>query len=150
MIFCEFPANGGVKAVKNLIFKVISFYMRKTLFLSFALLLAGAAGLRAQSLKGTNWKLYIDELHDTLTFHIREDSSFVTDGSGEMVVRSVCKISKDTIQLKDIDGKYVCPDQTGVYTYAFIADTLTLTLVNDPCDNRSNSINGARWTRAKD
>lgn len=115
-----------------------------------ALLLAGAISLHAQSIKGTNWKLYIDELHDTLTFHIKGDSSFVTDGAGEVVVRSICKISKDTITLKDIDGKYVCPDQAGVYTYAFVADTLTMTLVNDPCDNRANSINGARWIRAKD
>lgn len=124
--------------------------MRKTLFLSIALSLAGAIGVHAQSIKGTNWKLYIDELHDTLTLHIKEDSSVVTDGSGEVVVRSFCKISKDTITLKDIDGKYVCPDQAGVYTFAFVADTLTMTLVNDPCDNRSNSINGARWVRSKD
>ena len=96
---------------ENLIFRVISFYMRKTLFLSLALSLAGAISLHAQSIKGTNWKLYIDELHDTLTLHIKGDSSFVTDGSGEVVVRSLCKISKDTISLKDIDGKYVCPDQ---------------------------------------
>ena|SRR5438445_13369780 len=124
--------------------------MRKTLFLSIALSLAGAISLHAQSIKGTTWKLYIDELHDTITLHIKGDSSFVTDGSGEVVVRSLCKISKDTITLKDVDGKYVCPDQAGVYTYAFIADTLTMTLVNDPCDNRVNSINGARWIRAKD
>jgi len=124
--------------------------MKKTLFLSIALSVAGTISLHAQSLKGTNWKLYIDELHDTLTLHIKGDSSLVTDGSGEVVVRSLCKISKDTITLKDIDGKYVCQDQAGVYTYAFMADTLTMTLVNDPCDNRSNSINGARWIRAKD
>jgi len=124
--------------------------MRKTLFLSMALLLAGAISLHAQSLKGTTWKLYIDELHDTLTFHIKSDTSFVKDGSGETVVRSICKVSKDTVMLKDIDGKYACPDQTGVYTYAFVADTLTMTLVNDPCDNRANSLNGARWIRAKD
>jgi len=124
--------------------------MRKTLFLSIALSLAGAISLHAQSIKGTKWKLYIDELHDTLTLHIKGDSSFVTDGSGEIVVRSLCKVSKDTITLKDIDGKYVCPDQAGVYTYAFVADSLTMTVVNDPCDNRSNSINGARWIRAKD
>ena len=124
--------------------------MRKSLLVFVVLILAGTVSLHAQSIKGTNWKLYIDELHDTLTFHVRGDSSFCTDGSGEVVVRSLCKISKDTITLKDIDGKYVCPDAAGVYTFAFIADTLTLTMVNDPCDNRSNVINGAKWIRAKD
>ena len=124
--------------------------MRKALILSIVLMLAGAVSLHAQSLKGTNWKLYISELNDTLTFHVRGDSTFVTDGSGEIVVRSACRISKDTITMKDIDGKYACADQVGVYTYKFNADALTLTLVSDPCDNRSNSISGARWIRAKD
>jgi len=121
--------------------------MRKILFLFF--LLASAAAAKAQSLKGTSWKTYIDELHDTLTFHIGNDTSYTTDGSGEAVVRSLCKISKDTLTLQDIEGKYACPDGTGVYTYLFLADGLTLTLVKDPCDNRSNAINGLKWIRAK-
>ena len=121
--------------------------MRKTLAL--CLLLAATAGVRAQSLKGTNWKLYVDELHDTLTFHIGTDTSFTTDGSGEMVVRSLLKVNKDTISIKDIDGKYACPGEEGVYTYLFLADGLTMTLVKDPCDNRSNSINGVKWIRSK-
>jgi len=122
--------------------------MRKTLFL--CLLLAVTAGVKAQSLKGTSWKLYLDDLRDTLTFHIGTDSCYTTDGSGEVVVRSLCRISKDTITLKDIDGKYVCPGEEGVYTYLFLADGLTLTMVKDPCDNRSGAINGAKWVRAKD
>lgn len=124
--------------------------MRKTLFIFIALLLAGAISVHAQELKGTSWKLYIDEIHDTLTWHIGADTCFVKDGTGEIVVRSICKINKDTITMKDIDGKYACQDQAGIYTYMFIADTLTMNLVNDPCDNRANSLNGARWTRAKD
>ena len=121
--------------------------MRKILFLFF--LLAGAAGVKAQSLKGTSWKTYIDELHDTLTWHIGADTCFTSDGSGETVVRALCKISKDTISMQDIEGKYACPDGAGVYTYVFLADGLTLTLVKDPCDNRSNAINGLKWMRAK-
>ncbi|HVW58871.1 MAG TPA: hypothetical protein VHC48_02510 [Puia sp.] len=121
--------------------------MRKILFLSF--LLASTAGVKAQSLKGTSWKVYIDEIHDTLTWHIGVDTCFTTDGNGETVVRALCKISKDTIAMKDIEGKYACTDGTGVYTYLFQADGLTLTMVNDPCDNRSNAINGLKWIRAK-
>lgn len=121
--------------------------MRKILFLSF--LLACTAGVKAQSLKGTSWKVYIDEIHDTLTWHIGADTCFTTDGNGETVVRALCKISKDTIAMKDIEGKYACADGTGVYTYLFQADGLTLTMVNDPCDNRSNAINGLKWIRAR-
>lgn len=123
--------------------------MRKILFLFFVALVA-AVGVKAQALKGTSWKLYIDELHDTLTFHIGADTSYTTDGNGEVVVRCLSRISKDTITLRDIDGKYVCPNEAGVYTYVFLADGLTLNMVNDPCDNRSNAINGAKWIRAKE
>ena len=122
--------------------------MRKILFLIF--LFACTAGVKAQSLKGTTWKVYIDELHDTLTWHIGADTCYTTDGSGETVVRALCKISKDTVTMRDIDGKYACPDGTGVYTYVFLADGLTLNMVTDPCDNRSNAINGLKWIRAKE
>ena len=137
---------GRVARKSNFIVNIIN--MRKILFFFF--LMACVAGAKAQSLKGTSWKVYIDELHDTLTFRIGADTSVTTDGSGEVIVRAVCKISKDTISLRDIDGKYACTDGTGVYTYVFLADWLTLTLVNDPCDNRSNAINGLKWVRAKE
>jgi hypothetical protein len=125
-------------------------YMRKISYLLVVLLLASVAGVHAQSLKGTSWKLYVDELHDTLTFHVGVDTSYTTDGSGEVVVRCLSKISKDTLTLRDIDGKYACPGGDGVYTYVFLADGLTLNMVSDPCDNRSNAINGVKWVRGKD
>lgn len=89
--------------------------MKKTMLLVFFLLF-GLAGpqLHAQSLKNTNWKAYFgDPLYDTLTLHIRTDSSFVTDKSGNAVVRSVCKVSADTLSLTDYDGQYACPNATG-------------------------------------
>jgi hypothetical protein len=135
------------RAKRTLNFEPIPKNMLKTLFLF--LLLACAAGANAQSLKGTSWKTYIDELHDTLTFHIGTDTSYTTDGSGETVVRALCKITKDTITMRDIEGRYACPDGTGVYTYVFLADGLTLNLITDPCDNRKNAINGLKWIRAK-
>jgi hypothetical protein len=125
-------------------------YMRKISYLLVFLLLTSVAGLHAQSLKGTSWKLYVDELHDTLTFHVGADTSYTTDGSGEVVARCLSKISRDTLTLRDIDGKYACPGEDGVYTYVFLADGLTLNMVSDPCTNRSNSINGVKWVRGKD
>ena len=125
-------------------------YMRKISYLFVVMLLAGAAGVHAQSLKGTSWKLYVDELHDTLTFHVGADTTYTTDGSGDVVVRSLCKINRDTITLKDFEGRYACPGGEGVYTYVFLADGLTLNMVSDPCDNRSNAINGVKWMRGKD
>jgi hypothetical protein len=122
--------------------------MRKTMLLVFFLFF-GLAGshLHAQSLKNTNWKTYIgDPVNDTLTLHIRMDSSFVTNKSGNVVVRSVCKVWADTLSFTDYDGQYACPNGTGKYKISVTADVLELTLIDDPCD-RANSLNGAKWTR---
>ncbi|HET6253650.1 MAG TPA: hypothetical protein VFE32_06235 [Puia sp.] len=101
------------------------------------------------SLQNTNWKIFIPDINDTLTLHIKSDSSYVTTSTGEAVVRSVCKVSADTLSLTDYDGQYACPNTTGKYKISLNDDasTLTLILIEDPCDGRANSINKAKWTR---
>ena len=121
--------------------------MRKSLMLAVILFVAGTMGLRAQSLKNTNWKLYIDELHDTITLHIQGDSSYVTQGNGNVVVRSVWKTMKDSVTMKDVEGQYACPGDEGVYTYTVKENTLTFFVVGDPCEGRRNSISGAKWMK---
>lgn len=102
------------------------------------------------SLKNTNWKLFIPDLNDSVELHIKTDSSYATTSTGDVVVRSVCKISGDTLSLIDYDGQYACPNATGKYKINLSDDatTLTLTLIDDPCDGRVNSINKLKWTRA--
>jgi hypothetical protein len=127
--------------------------MKKALL--FITLLIGAlisANAQAQlpSLKNTNWKIFIPDLNDSITLHIKTDSSYVTTTSGDPVVRSVCKVSADTLSFTDYDGQYACPNQTGKYKISLSDDgnTMTLTLIDDPCDGRANSINKLKWTRA--
>jgi hypothetical protein len=126
--------------------------MKKALL--FTTLLTGAlisAHAQAQpSLKNTNWKIFIPDLNDTITLHIKSDSSYVTTTNGDAVVRSVCKVSADTLTFTDYDGQYACPNQTGKYKISLSDDTnnLTLTLIEDPCDGRVNAINKIKWTRA--
>jgi hypothetical protein len=124
--------------------------MRKLALLTVVILMAAATSLKAQSLQNTAWKAYLDPVHDTLTLHIGKDSSFVTDSGGEVVVRSVCKVTKDTLSLRDYEGKYFCPDGEGIYKVAVIGDALNFTLVNDPCEGRNNSISGTKWIRVVD
>lgn len=102
------------------------------------------------SLQNSNWKLFIPDLNDSLTLHIKTDSSFVTTSAGDVVVRSVCKVSADTLFLTDYDGQYACPNQTGKYLISVSddANALTLTLIDDPCDSRVSAINKIKWTRA--
>jgi hypothetical protein len=125
--------------------------MMKHLFLTLTvfLLVAGLSRTNAQSLINTNWKTYIGgEVNDTLVLHIKTDSSFVTNSMGTVVVRSVCKISGDTLSLTDYDGEYACPSVTGRYKVAQPGEMLVFTLVDDPCDGRANALPNTKWKKA--
>ena len=124
--------------------------MRKLVAFFLVVVLSAAAGrLQAQSLEHTSWKFYLDALHDTLTWHVGADTSYTTTSSGELVVRSICKIAKDTIRMRDFAGEYYCPDGEGVYRFVVEGDYLSLFLVTDPCNNRSSSINGTKWKKTE-
>jgi hypothetical protein len=127
--------------------------MQKALVL-VALLTGALISAHAQSqlpsLKNTNWKLFVPDLNDSITLHIKTDSSYVTTTAGDPVVRSVCKVSADTLCFTDYDGQYACPNQTGKYKISLSDDasSMTLTLIEDPCDGRANAINKLKWIRA--
>jgi hypothetical protein len=123
--------------------------MRKLLAVLLVFFLCVFAGrLPAQSLQNTAWKFYVDGLNDTLTMHIRADTSFCTSSSGEMIVRSHYQFINDTVKMKDIDGQYPCMEGEGVYRYKVDGDYLTFYLISDPCDNRSNSLKDLKLKRA--
>jgi len=116
--------------------------------LGLFLLTGMSMGLRAQDVKNTSWKTFIgDPLYDSLTIHIRADSSFVTTSSGSVVVRSVCKVAGDTLSLSDYEGQYACPDMTGRYRIKVAEDVLTFLLIDDACDGRATSLNNSKWRR---
>jgi hypothetical protein len=127
--------------------------MKKALVLVTLLtgaLISARAQSQSPSLKNTNWKLFVPDLNDSITLHIKTDSSYVTTTAGDPVVRSVCKVSADTLCFTDYDGQYACPNQTGKYKISLSddANTMTLTLIEDPCDGRANAINKGKWTRS--
>jgi hypothetical protein len=127
--------------------------MMKHLFLSLILLATTAVLSRAnaQSLVNTNWKAYIgDPVNDTLVLHIRTDSSFVTDHTGATVVRSVWRVSGDTLTLDDFDGAYACPNTPGKYKLAQTGGQLVFTLIDDLCDGRAGNLPAAKWMKAPD
>jgi len=123
--------------------------MRKTTLVLLALsFFAGISRLSAQSLQNTAWKFYVEALHDTLTMHIGVDTNFTTSSSGDLIVRSNCKVVGDTIKLKDIDGQYPCMEGEGVYRYVIKGDYMTFSLVSDPCENRSGALKECRFLKA--
>jgi len=103
----------------------------------------------AQSLKNTAWKFYVEPLHDTLIFHIGVDSSYTTNSTGETLIRSLCKVEKDTIKIKDVDGQYYCPDGEGVYRWTVEGDVLSLFMVTDPCTDRAGVLNGMKCKKTE-
>lgn len=128
--------------------------MKKTMLLT-ALLIGGLLSIHARaqsqlpSLVNTNWNLYIPDLNDTLTIHIKKDSSYATTANGDVVVRSACKLSGDTVIFTDVDGQYACPNANGKYKISLSddANTMTLTLIDDACDGRANALNKVKLLR---
>jgi len=104
-------------------------------------------GARAQSLKNTSWRMFIDQLHDSLTIHIGADSSFVTASDGSVVVRSLWKMSGDTLSLTDYDGQYACMDMKGSYKIGVMSDQLGFTLIDDPCEGRVGTLSNSKWRK---
>jgi hypothetical protein len=122
--------------------------MKKLLLLTIIFFSMCAVKLNAQSLVNTSWKGFFgDPINDTLTIHFQKDTFFVSNTNGDVVVRSILKISKDTMTITDFDGQYMCPQSDGVYKYSIAGDNLALTLVTDACEGR-NGITQIKWTRA--
>jgi hypothetical protein len=113
----------------------------------FVFVMAGTSRLQAQStlnLKGTAWKFYVEGLHDTLTMHFTADTSYTTTSAGEVVVRSVSRLQNDTLRIRDVGGEYYCPDGEGVYRISIEGDYMNFSLISDPCNNRSDALNGMK------
>jgi hypothetical protein len=122
--------------------------MKKITLLVLVLSVAAVTSLHAQALSNTNWKTYIgDPLNDTITLHIKNDSSFVTNKGGDVLVRSLCKLSTDTLTITDYDGPQACPGQPGKYKAALSVDTLIMTLISDDCGGRAGVLNNLKWKK---
>ena len=123
--------------------------MRNLVAIAAVLFLSVSANrVDAQTLTNTVWKFYVEPLHDSMVFHIGTDSSFTTTSTGETVIRSFCKVEKDTLKIKDIDGQYFCPDGEGVYRWTVEGDVLSLFMVTDPCNDRAGVLNGIKCKKA--
>ena len=124
--------------------------MQKTIiFVGLFFLASAFSGIKAQSIDNKSWKTYIsDPINDTVTFHIHSDSSFVTNSQGEVMVHNHCKISRDTLTVLDYGIEEMgCPDMKGVYKINLSGNSFTLTLIDDPCDGRSNALKDRKWAQ---
>lgn len=106
--------------------------------------------LHSQSISNKTWKTYIDApINDTTVFHIYPDSSFITNGAGEIMVRLQSKISRDTLTILDFGTEdQGCTGIKGSYKINLAGDSFTLTTISDPCAGRSQAFAGRKWIEA--
>ncbi len=119
----------------------------RTFFLIGSLLVT-CSFLSAQSIQNTAWKGYYRPLTDTVTLYFLTDSSSLISTTGARLLLSTFKLSGDKITFKDYGGTNACPpDLTGGYHISQRADTLTLTMDEDPCDSRGDFFLIKKWIR---
>ena len=126
--------------------------MQKIILFTASLCLASATSkLHAQSIYDKRWKSYINApINDTAFLNVYKDSSFITNGTGQVMVRFHSSISGDTLSLIDYGTEEQgCPNLKGVYKINVTADTFTLTLIGDECDGRSQALAGRKWIEAR-
>jgi len=124
--------------------------MQKIIMLG-CLLLSSMCQLHAQSINNNTWKTYIaDPINDTAIFHIYSDSSFITNGKGDFMVRNQCKVSGDTLTILDYGTEQQsCPGAKGIYKIKLNGNSFTATLIDDSCEGRVRALTNRIWMRAK-
>ena len=105
--------------------------------------------VHGQSINNKDWKSFMaDPINDTLVFHIHSDSSYVTNSKGETILRTNCIISGDTLTLSDYQtSEHACPDM-GKYKINLKGKSFTLSVINDPCEGRSQALDGVSWAES--
>ena len=121
------------------------------LLVCFIIAVSAKNKLNAQSIDNRIWKTFVsDPLNDTLVFHFRSDSSYVTDSRGNVMVRTHCIISGDTLTLEDYGSEPMsCIGRKGIYKINKTKTSFTLILIDDTCDGRSEALNNRIWIEAK-
>ncbi|HEY1871778.1 MAG TPA: hypothetical protein VGG71_12020, partial [Chitinophagaceae bacterium] len=116
-------------------------------FASFFCFASIISHLNAQSINNRNWKCFFsDPFNDTLTLHIHSDSTFVTTSNGEVLLKTNCMISGDTLTLLDYPtSEHACPASKGIYKINLNGNSFTLKLIDDPCEGRGQSLDGKQW-----
>lgn len=68
---------------------------------------------------------------------------------GKSVVEGTYKIAGDKLTLTDVSGTFACPkdEASGTYIWQIDKSALTLTKVDDPCDDRASDITGHPWQK---
>jgi len=75
----------------------------------------------------------------------RIDGDFIIGFEGDALVQGEFSVDGNQVTLTDRDGPGRCPD-SGTYEWAFQDPELTLSLVSDSCESRSEVLTTKPWT----
>lgn len=122
------------------------------LFAALLMFIATVNNVNGQStIDNKDWKTFLGgNINDTITFHIRSDSSYVTDSRGDVKVRVHCSFSADTLTVVDYGTEEMnCSGREGKYKINITVNSFSLRLISDDCDRRSQALDGTKWTEVQ-
>ena len=122
--------------------------MRKIFTLMMILIAVADLSIYSQTLSNTTWKVYDDSNIFYLYYHLGSDT--ISASSDNFAYHNIATYHEygNNISIVDLDRANSCPDSdTGVYNFSIQNDILILTLISDPCDERSIVLSRYQWTR---
>jgi uncharacterized protein DUF3471 len=114
------------------------------------LLLTGLVSIA--QLSHTKWKTTILlDAPKNVIFDFGKDTLTVYTIADSVLVETMKYTDKDQVlTMTKISGQSDCDDATsGSYRYAIDHDTIRITMVSDPCTDRSSVVDGSKWFRWK-
>src|ERR1700760_974870 len=121
--------------------------MRKIIFLSALIVFSGS--LLAQ-LKNTRWKGTIKgDNPRNVILDFKKDSVSVYTISDSEIVETMTYVKDDTsFTLKKIEGQSDCDNSnTGKYKFRMRKDSMFVTIISDPCNDRSSALDQTKWIK---
>ena len=123
--------------------------MKKVMFICFVSFTSFT--VHAQ-LKNTKWKGDIQlENKVPVIFHYGSDTLEVINTEDNTSIEKMTYTTKDSIlTLQKVSGQSDCnTTEPAKYKFIIKKDTLAITLITDPCDDRFNVLDNSKWTKMK-
>jgi len=122
--------------------------MRKIFTLMMIMIAVADLSIYSQTLSNTTWKVYDDSNIFYLYYHFGTDT--ISASSDDFAYHNIATYHEygNNISIVDLDRTNSCPDSdTGIYNFSIQNDILKLTLISDPCEERSIVLSRYQCTR---
>ena len=149
MIYPDFQRTYIINDVRDVYSKLnYSLFMKKLLSLFLVTIITFSA---KSQLAQSRWKgsLKLENMTDVV-FDFGKDSLIAYIAVDHTPLEAMVYTDKDqTLTIKKVYGQSTCEGILGKYKYEINKEEMVMTLVTDDCYDRSNVLNGTKWTKAK-